>query len=169
MNEFIHSFLINILCVFFFFCCVGSAEQGDASRPQGAALYTPMGKRDPFLVPDSMFSDKRNFGQNPLLKYQLDRYKLRGILKGLGKSRAMFEDPVGISHIVTEGDLIGIEKAQVSRIIDSEVILTEKSVNYLGKESLLEKVLSLPKDRDDGVVDYVDTPAKRTTATEGNP
>jgi hypothetical protein len=31
----------------------------------------------------------------------------------------------------------------ISRIVDSEVIVTEKTFNYLGVESLVEKILSL--------------------------
>jgi nitrate/nitrite transporter NarK len=60
----------------------------------------------------------------------------------------MFEDPEGKSYILTEGDSIGREHATISRIVNSEVIVTQRTFNYLGAESLLEKVISLPKDND---------------------
>jgi hypothetical protein len=56
----------------------------------------------------------------------------------------MFEDPEGQTHIIVEGQTMGRERATVSRILNSEVILTEKTFNYLGAESLYEKVISLP-------------------------
>jgi hypothetical protein len=43
-----------------------------------------------------------------------------------------------------EGDELGRAHATISRILDKEVILTEKVTNYLGLQGLTEKVLSLP-------------------------
>ena len=58
----------------------------------------------------------------------------------------MFEDPDGQVHIVMEGSIIGRERATVSRILNREVIVTEKTVNYLGVQSLYERIISLPND-----------------------
>lgn len=60
----------------------------------------------------------------------------------------MLQDPEKRIHIVTEGVILGREKATVSRILNREVIVTERTTNYLGVESLFERVLSLPPDKD---------------------
>jgi hypothetical protein len=92
---------------------------------------------------------------DPLRKFRLEGYRLRAILRAGGKTQAMFEDPEGKSHVVEEGALVGLEGARVSRIVNSEVIVTERSVNYLNKETLLERVISLPSNaegKDEGPV-----------------
>jgi Tfp pilus assembly protein PilP len=66
-------------------------------------------------------------------------------LKGDGQSKAMFEDPDGQTHILSQGDIIGRERGTVSKVLDQGVIVTEKTFNYLGVESLYEKVISLPE------------------------
>ncbi len=107
-------------------------------------LYSSFGKRDPFQVPERGGVGGKQTALDPIRKFRLEGYRLRAVLRTGGKTQAMFEDPEGVSHIVLEGQQIGMEGARVSRIVDSEVIVTERSVNYLGKETLLEKVISLP-------------------------
>jgi hypothetical protein len=107
-------------------------------------LYSSFGKRDPFKVPSRGGLTSGPDSSDPLRKYRLEGYRLRAIMRIAGKPQAMFEDPDGHSHVVSEGDRMGMEGAHISRIINSEVIVTERSTNYLGKETLLEKVISLP-------------------------
>lgn len=109
-------------------------------------LYSSFGKRDPFRVPDRSGLGGETVHIDPLRKYRLEGYRLRAILRSGNRPQAMFEDPDGKSHVVVEGDRLGMEGARVSRIVNSEVIVTERSANYLGKETLLEKVISLPAD-----------------------
>lgn len=58
----------------------------------------------------------------------------------------MFEDPQGKTFILKQGDVIGRERGSVSRILNTDVIVTERTFNYLGTESLYERVISLPQD-----------------------
>ncbi len=124
------------------------AEQDKSAPSVGSSedsnLYSPFGKRDPFRIPDRNGLGRRASSVNPVQKYRLEGYKLKAVLRLRGKPQAMFQDPDGKSHIVNEGDLVGMEGARVSRILNSEVIVTERSSNYLGKETLLEKIISLP-------------------------
>lgn len=110
-----------------------------------AGVYSPVGKRDPFR-PQALESttEREPASAGALERYSVEQFQLRGILRRDGKSNAMFEDPEGQTHIVLEGQSMGRERATVSRILNSEVILTEKTFNYLGAESLYEKVISLP-------------------------
>jgi type IV pilus assembly protein PilP len=114
-------------------------------KKKNDAFYSPFGKRDPFRVP-TVGGLGEDSSVGPLQRFHVDQFRLRAILRGIGEAKAMFQDPKGRSHIVRQGDVIGIERATVSRIIKSEVILTERTYNYLGKESLLEKVIALPQD-----------------------
>jgi len=104
-------------------------------------IYSPAGKRDPFRAPAASTSRDIDSALSPTERFSLEQYQLRAIIKGIGKNRAMFEDPEGKSFILFEGDVIGREKATVSRVLDKGVIVTERTFNYLGEESLLEKVL----------------------------
>lgn len=113
-----------------------------------ANLYSSFGKRDPFRIPDRGGLNGETSQVDPLRKYRLEGYRLRAILRTGNRPQAMFEDPDGKSHVVVEGDRLGMEGARVSRIVNSEVIVTERSANYLGKETLLEKVISLPADQE---------------------
>jgi Tfp pilus assembly protein PilP len=138
-------------------------------KKKNDAFYSPFGKRDPFRIP-TVGGLGEDASVGPLQRFHVDQFKLRAIIRGMGEPKAMFQDPKGRSHIVSQGDLIGIEKATVSRIIKSEVILTERTYNYLGKESLLERVIALPQDTELDPLQLVGegkTPeAKRSAASE---
>ena len=105
--------------------------------------YSPIGKRDPFKAPTSMVS-REIASTNPIERYSLDKFQLKAILRDQGVAHAMLQSPDNKTFIVSEGDKVGREKATLSRILNTELILTEKTTNYLGKESLYERVLSLP-------------------------
>lgn len=107
-------------------------------------IYSAAGKRDPFRPPAILPSREVSVSVNPAERYSLEQFQLRAIIKGIGRSRAMFEDPDQKSYILFEGDTLGRERATLSRILDRGVIVTERTFNYLGEESLFEKVISLP-------------------------
>jgi len=127
---------------------LASLAFGQPSSPnkndENGVIYSPVGKRDPFKAPALGILGRELASLNPLEKYGLEQLQLRGILRGSGRPRVMFEDPEGKTHIVGEGETIGRERATVSRVLNTEVIITEKTFNYLGVESLYEKVISLP-------------------------
>lgn len=110
------------------------------------SVYSPAGKRDPFMAPAVTPAREINASLSPTERFSLEQFQLRAIVKGIGRDRAMFEDPENNSYILYEGDTIGRERASISRILDTGVIVTERTFNYLGEESLYEKVLSLPSD-----------------------
>lgn len=128
------------------FCFFVHASEKATDVDQGT-IYSPVGKRDPFKVPSLAVLQNRDLASLiPLEQYSVEQLELKGILKESGaKARAMFEDPAGETFILTEGDRLGKEKATISRILNTEVIVTEKTFNYLGVESLYEKVISLPQ------------------------
>jgi len=118
-----------------------SSAEGPPKQEVGL-IYSPVGKRDPFRVPAA---GRELASINPLERFSIEQLQLRGILRGDGQARAMFEDPEGRTHIIREGELLGREQGTVSRILNTEVIITEKTFNYRGEESLYEKIISLPQ------------------------
>ncbi len=131
-------------------------------------IYSPIGKRDPFKPPSTATTGKEILSLNPLERFAVEQFQLRAILKGMGKNRAMIEDPEGRSYIISEGDRMGKERATVSKILTNEIIITEKTFNYLGNLSLYEKVLSLPPDKEisQSVPERNETVERNTTAVK---
>lgn len=117
-----------------------------AESDEKGFIYSPVGKRDPFHAPSASVLDRNLASINPLEKFTVEQLQLRAILRMSDRHRAMFEDPEGKTHILSEGDTIGRERATISRILGKSVVLTLKTFNYLGEESLFEKVVSLPSD-----------------------
>jgi len=107
-----------------------------------SAEYSPLGKRDPFQVPRPIVRDVATY-ETDLFRYPVEQFQLKAILKSRNKSQILVEDPKGKNYVLEEGAVLGRGKATISRILDKEVILTEKGINYLGAQELSEKVLSL--------------------------
>lgn len=129
-------------------CVFGEAElkTEEAEIPKGG-IYSSAGKRDPFKLPSIPDESKRGVASasSSLEKFTIDQFSLKAILKSKGRSSAMFSDQSGKLHILNEGETIGREGGTVSRILTSEVIVTGKAVNFLGQETIYEKIISLPK------------------------
>ncbi len=138
--------LLTTFFIFFTTAVYSEAPPAPKGEPKDGGLYSSFGKRDPFRAPDRGGLIRSGGSLSAVRKYRLESYQLRAILRIGSRPEAMFEDPDGKSHVVVEGELIGIEGARVSRIVQSEVIVTERGSNNLGKETLLEKVISLPAD-----------------------
>jgi Tfp pilus assembly protein PilP len=107
------------------------------------SVYSPIGKRDPFNIPKLSLRDPAS-AENELFRYQVEQFELKAVLKSAESSQILIADPKGNTYILKEGDELGRSRAKISRILEKEVILTEKVTNYLGLQGLTEKVLSLP-------------------------
>lgn len=110
-----------------------------------SSIYSPTGKRDPFNIPKRSSRGPASV-ENGLFRYQVEQYELKAILRGSDANQILITDPKGNTYILKQGEKLGKSQATVSRILDKEVILTEKVTNYLGIETLAEKILSLPLD-----------------------
>ena len=132
---------LPVLLLLLVLTVVARAEQ---LSPERVTIYSPVGKRDPFKAPTSRSTNRELGSVSPLERFPVERFELKAILRGLGPAHAMLADPEGGTHIVKQGDKLGRERAVVSKILNTEVIVTERAFNYLGEETLYEKVLSLP-------------------------
>ncbi len=153
---------MKLAAAFFAMIFAGTLSSSEVRLKEGKndGLYSPFGKRDPFRVPDRNALTGKEASSDPIRKFRLEAYRLRAVVRMGPKPQAMFEDPDGKSHVVSEGDLLGAEGARISRIVNSEVIVTERSSNHLGKEILLERVISLP------VNEVIAPPAKASSVVQ---
>ena len=118
-----------------------------ANEPKGTNIYNPAGKRDPFKVLVLGSAQRKPTAIYPTEKYDLEQLTLKAILRVQGKSRAMVQAPDGQTFVIVEGEVVGRERATLSRILKTEIIFTQKTFNYLGNSSLIERVLSLPPEQ----------------------
>jgi hypothetical protein len=128
-----------------------------------------VGKRDPFREPRQDSLDRDLAATNPLEKFAIDQFSLRAIIKDSAASHAMLEDPELRSHIVEEGAIIGREHGTISRILNTSIIITQKTFNYRGVETLYEKVLYLPQKEETSQMVDARTTARELTPRGGPP
>lgn len=122
---------------------VGGTVAWAQDESGNSSVYSPIGKRDPFKVPKFTPRELASDG-NALTRYPLEQYRLKAIFRGLEQNQILVEDPKGKSFILNEGETLGKGNASISRVLNTEVIFTEKGLNYLGLPILTEKVLSIP-------------------------
>lgn len=81
----------------------------------------------------------------PTQKYEIDRYKLIGIMLRKQGSSAIFEDPEGKGWVLKEGNFIGNEGARIKSIKQDSVIIEEPVTDNLGKVKYVERSITIKK------------------------
>lgn len=76
-----------------------------------------------------------------LERFEVDKYKLVGVITGPKRARAMLTAPGGKMHIVSEDTKIGTRRGTIKKIAPGMVAVEEKVVNLLGQEEKIETVL----------------------------
>ncbi len=108
------------------------------------------GKKDPFRsyavvskakLPLPPLSDK----QLPIQQYEVNQFKLLGIITGLAESRAMVVDPTGKSYVVKDGSSIGPHNGRVAKILPTYIEVTEQYREDSGKIMHRVVKLTLPR------------------------
>lgn len=89
-------------------------------------VYNPIGKRDPFRTFIATVTETSGPPPTPLQKYEIDQYKLTGIVWGVERPRALVEDPDGVGHVVELGTYIGKNWGKVTQITSNVVVVTEE-------------------------------------------
>jgi type IV pilus assembly protein PilP len=91
--------------------------------------YNPIGKRDPFMSFINI-DDPGTTGVGPPLtgtqKYELDQYKLVGIIWAVERPRALLEDPDAVGHVAEIGTYVGRDWGKITMITSGEVVVTEE-------------------------------------------
>jgi Tfp pilus assembly protein PilP len=115
-------------------------------KPPPVALYSPAGKRDPFLPFLKM--EKREIRADlaalpPLQRYELGELRFVGVIWGADVTRALLEDSEGKGYTVTVGTKIGRGGGVVTRITDGELFVREEFRDYAGTMVTRESSLKL--------------------------
>jgi len=85
----------------------GAGTTGDQASATPTWDYSPIGKRDPFhSFLAEIEEQEANEGQHKreeTEKYELDQYRLTGLVTDTAQPSAMVEDPTGMGHVVHIG------------------------------------------------------------------
>ncbi|PIR23928.1 MAG: hypothetical protein COV44_00515 [Deltaproteobacteria bacterium CG11_big_fil_rev_8_21_14_0_20_45_16] len=109
-----------------------------------AYTYNPFGKRDPFeSYIQSAGGNDAPVSPNPLLNFDLSKFRLTGVVWGMANPRAIVLDGNGKGHIITQGTRIGRNRGKVMRILKDQVVVAEEFRDPLGKLIVSEYSMSL--------------------------
>lgn len=122
------------------------SEIPEVKAPAPVALYSPEGKRDPF-VPFIKTEEKaaRTDLESlpPLQRFDLGELKFVGVIWGPAVTRALVEDGEGKGYTVTVGTRIGSSGGVVTRITEKEIVVREVFRDYTGGKVERESFLTL--------------------------
>ena len=122
-----------------------------AIAAQADYIYNPIGKRDPFrafLAGGGRGAGEDDTPRTPLQRFEIDEYRLVGIIWGIDRPRALVEDPDKVGHVMEIGTYIGKNWGKVTQITSSEVVVTEEYQTMDGELVVNPIRMSLPVDGD---------------------
>lgn len=108
--------------------------------------YNPQGRRDPF-APIIVRAEQRARGGNlsPLERYDLNQFKVTGVVWGGFGYNAMVEGPDGKGYFIRVGTIIGPNKGVVKKITQQTIVVEEKYKTFSGGTERKEIVIELRK------------------------
>ena len=130
--------------------------QATSSKTTGAVstLLDFSGKKDPFKpfaaapAPQAQArpaGTPRTGDVLPIQSYDVNKFRISGIITGLKENTALVIDPAGRGYVVREGMMIGNYDGRITRITPSAIEVVEQyrdDNNHLRKRSI---ILTLPK------------------------
>jgi type IV pilus assembly protein PilP len=90
--------------------------------------YDPRGRRDPFSLPiddKPMAQGQLHVPLLPLQRYELNQFRLMGIMWDVRSPKAMLKDPSGQIHIIGPNAKIGPRNGYVAVIREGEIVVVE--------------------------------------------
>jgi type IV pilus assembly protein PilP len=128
-----------------------NAAPTDEAAPTG---YSPVGKRDPFrsylLDMRQAVAEAETRKRQATESFELDQYRLTGLVTGTSQPVAMVEDPEGTGHALHIGARIGKNGGRVTRITDTGIIIVEEYEDTAGRRVRVPITINLPKPEIDG-------------------
>ncbi len=126
------------------------------AKPEGKkeAVFNYMseGRRDPFVPLTSikkplMSSD--NEPATPLQSYDVDQFRLIGVIVGKGQSKAMVVAPDGKSYVLAKGVKIGKNNGVVIKVNSDVILVEEKYYDFSG--NIIENIQEITVPKREGV------------------
>jgi len=114
-----------------------NAPEAAPENPQ--YTYSPVGKRDPFrsyladLAAAQVKASDQPRKSQPTEEYEMDQYRLTGLITGTAQPKAMVEDPKGVGHSLTVGSHLGKNGGRVTRISNKGIIVVEETFDATGQ------------------------------------
>lgn len=109
--------------------------------------YNPFGKRDPFRSYLLDQTTQKRDTSNPLLNFDLAKFRLKGVVWGITNPRAIVIDGDGRGHIIRRGTRIGRNRGRVVRILKNGVVVAEEFRDPLGKLIVSEFTMKLSEEQ----------------------
>jgi type IV pilus assembly protein PilP len=123
------------------------ATAGDAHLQHHG--YSPIGKRDPFTSYLVQLQDAGKEKPQRKLEateqFELDQYKLTGLVTGTSQPKAMLEDPNSKGHVVHIGSRLGKNAGVVTRITTEAMVVTEEFRTPTGDKVRVPITIKLPQ------------------------
>ena len=127
------------------------AAEAPATAPGPPYSYSPMGKRDPFRSYLVDLTEQRQVQQVSTRKkeeteaYELEQYRLTGLITGTSQPKAMVEDPSGRGHVVRIGSHLGKNGGRLVRISNVAIVVLEEARDPTGKRMRVPITIKLPR------------------------
>lgn len=115
-----------------------------AEEAPGEYAYNPIGKRDPFRSFFRAVEDTEIPNPTPLQRFDIEQYKLVGVVWGIDSPRAMVQDPEQTGHILELGTYVGKHWGRVTQISRTSVVVTEEYKEADGNLVTEQTVIALP-------------------------
>lgn len=104
--------------------------------------------RDPFRRADLSKYISKSRLKGELEQFATSEYKMKGVITGAKRVRAMVEAPNGKTYFVKINDKIGLQNGVVTKITPDRILVTEKTLNLMGEEEIIQNEITLPGESD---------------------
>jgi len=124
-----------------------TAQQAAAEeKPATVYVYSPAGRRDPFM-PIVIKEEKKALAgaKAPLERFPVNEFKLAGIVWGGLGYHAMLEGPDGKGYFIRVGTKIGPNQGVVKKITQTTMTIEEKYKDPTGEINRKEITIELRK------------------------
>lgn len=123
-----------------------AAKSSEAPAPKPVSLYSPAGKRDPFVPFIKVETREARAGLEnvpPLQRYELGELRFVGVIWGPKTVYALVEDAEGRGYTVTVGMKIGRGGGTVMRILDGEIVVKEETRDNTGAKVVRQSSMKI--------------------------
>jgi type IV pilus assembly protein PilP len=109
-------------------------------------------RKDPFKAfvvaksqPERQARSARSGELLPIQSYEVEKFKISGIIVGLKENRALVLDPLGKGYVVKQGMLIGDNDGRITKITATTIEVFEKYRDENGRIKSRTVKLTLPQ------------------------
>ena len=127
-----------------------AAVTEDFDEKLRAYSYSAVGKRDPFTsyidqIRAGYQQENADRDREATEEFELDQYRLTGIVSGTSQPRALVEDPEGVGHSLRRGTRLGRNGGTVSKITSQAIVVTEEFRAPTGEKIRVPITINLPE------------------------